>query len=51
MGSPLSPTLANIYMENFEKEHVIGEQTEPTWWRYVDDVFTLNTMKEEEFKQ
>ena len=42
MGSPLSPVLANIYMEYFE-EMVLGSKSlKPSMWlRYVDDTFIL----------
>ena len=42
MGSPISPILANLFMEFFEKDLL----SEPNmgiikWYRYVDDVFAL----------
>ena len=39
MGSPLSPVLANLYMEYFESEllpNISGDI--PLWVRYVDDI-------------
>lgn len=42
MGSPLSPVLANIYMEWFEKNKIapiLGNDV--LWLRYIDDVFSL----------
>lgn len=38
MGSPLSPTIANIYMEFFEELALESTHTRPSLWlRYVDD--------------
>ncbi|XP_069999233.1 uncharacterized protein, partial [Penaeus vannamei] len=42
MGSPLSPVLANLYMEFFESELLPSISPRPSMWlRYVDDVFAL----------
>ena len=39
MGSPLSPVIANIYMEYFESLAIPSSPTLIKWWfRYVDDV-------------
>ena len=42
MGSPVSPVVANIYMEMFE-EMVLGTSQQPPtiWKRYVDDTFRV----------
>ena len=38
MGSPLSPIVANLFMEKFEKEALDSYPLKPTKWkRYVDD--------------
>ena len=42
MGSPISPLVANIYMEEFEKQAISTSTTLPILWkRYVDDTFTI----------
>ena len=42
MSSPLSPVLANIYMEYFEEMALGSTSLKPTMWlRYVDDTFIL----------
>ena len=42
MGNPLSPLLANLYMEFFEKNLLPTITSIPyKWKRYVDDVFVL----------
>ena len=39
MGSPVSPVIANIYLEHFESIAIPSSPTLIKWWfRYVDDV-------------
>ncbi|XP_018311528.1 uncharacterized protein [Mycetomoellerius zeteki] len=42
MGSPISPVIANIFMEHFEKEALGKTPKKPeVWFRYVDDTFVI----------
>ncbi|KAJ8925412.1 hypothetical protein NQ315_009244 [Exocentrus adspersus] len=42
MGSPLSPVVSNIFMEDFEKRDINSYNLKPSLWvRYVDGMFIV----------
>jgi hypothetical protein len=42
MGSPLSPVIANFYMEDYEKAALESAPIKlHCWFRYVDDTFVI----------
>ena len=42
MGSPISPIVANLFMEGLEVQTINTSTTPPALWkRYVDDTFTI----------
>ena len=41
MGSLVSPIVANLYMEHFEKKAFSTTSTPRLWMRYVDDTFII----------
>ena len=53
MGSPVSPIVANLYMEAFEQRAITTAVNPPRIWkRYVDDTFIIqHEIHKEEFLQ
>ena len=48
MGSPLSPIVTNLFMEDFEEKALNSFPQKSRWWlRIVDDVFSNWTHGEE----
>ena len=51
MGSPLSPIVANLFMEDFERRALLTSPCMPRLWiRYVDDVFAVWPQKDRTLK-
>ena len=53
MGSPISPIVANLYMEDFEARAIQSSPNSPLLWRrFVDDTFVvMKKCHREEFLQ
>ena len=42
IGSPLSPVIVNLFMEDFEKKAIEqATHKHACWFRYVDDTFVI----------
>ena len=41
MGSPVSPIVANLYMENLERKALSTASTPRHWFRFLDDTFVI----------
>ena len=51
-GSPLSPIVANLFMESLERRALQTAEVRPrAWLRYVDDVFAVWNGSEQQFQQ
>ena len=52
MGSPVSPIIANLYMEYFEQKALSTAPTHRLWCWYVDDTFIIQKeIHKQEFLQ
>jgi retron-type reverse transcriptase len=52
MGSPLSPVIANFYIEDFEERALDSASHKPLcWFRYVDDTFVIWPHGPDKFKE
>ena len=52
MGSPPSPIISNLFMENFEQKALNTANPKPEWWsRFVDDTFLIWAHGKEELKK
>ena len=52
MGSPISPLVANLFMEEIEVQAISTSTTPPTLWkRFVDDTFTIIKKNRDRFLQ
>jgi hypothetical protein len=49
MGSPLGPLFANVFMSNFERQHIqqLKKFGIRKWFRYVDDIFATTNNREQ----
>ena len=41
MGSPVSPIVANLYMEHLKRKLLVLPTSARLWMRYVDDTFVI----------
>ena len=41
MGSPVSPIVANLYMEHFERKALRSAVNPQLWFRFVDDTWFI----------
>ncbi len=49
MGSMVSPTVANLSIENFENTHLYNYHVQPSiWLRYIDDIVLVWSHSREE---
>ena len=52
MGTKCAPAFANIFMSDFEEQHVYTHPVQPlVWFRFIDDIFAVFTCTREEVEQ
>ncbi len=52
MGTKCAPAFANIFMNDFEEQHVYTHPIQPlVWFRFIDDIFAVFTCTREEVEQ
>ncbi|CAF3367010.1 unnamed protein product [Rotaria sp. Silwood2] len=51
MGNTLSPILADIYMDEYQKQHLHEVNIPNKIWRYVDDILIITKMNKPELDQ
>ena len=52
MGTKLAPSLANIFMADFEEKYVFGKDAKVKFWfRFIDDIIGLYEGSETELKE
>ena len=48
MGSPVSPIVANLYMEHFEREALWSASNPKYWFRFMDDTFVIQQQNQKQ---
>ncbi|CAF5225303.1 unnamed protein product [Rotaria magnacalcarata] len=49
MGNTLSPILADIYMDEYQKQHLHKVNIPNKIWRYIDDILIITKMNKTQF--
>ena len=49
MSSPVSPILANLYMEHFERKSLRSASTPQVWYRFVGDTWAISQAHKQAF--
>ena len=51
MGNTLSPILADIHMDEYQKQHLQEVNVINKIWRYVDDILIITKMNKEQLDE